>query len=95
MGLTDKFKELKDKAEDAAAGHSDQIRGAIQKAATTADQKTGGKYSEKIEQAGAKADSLVGGLKSPPGADTDAAAADGAPESEQPADAGADSPAGA
>lgn len=65
MGLTDKFKDLKDKAEDAAAGHSDQIRGAIQKAATTADQKTGGRYTEKIEQVGTKADTFVGGLKEP------------------------------
>jgi len=65
MGLTDKFKDLKGKAEDAAAEHSDQIRGAIQKAASTADQKTGGRYSEKIEQVGTKADTFVGGLKEP------------------------------
>ena len=45
--------------------HSDQIRGAIQKAATTADQKTGGRYTEKIEQAGTKADTFVGALKEP------------------------------
>jgi hypothetical protein len=63
MGFTDKLKDLKGKAEDAAAEHNEQIRGAIQKAATTADQKTGGRYSEKIEQAGAKADTFVGGLK--------------------------------
>ncbi len=65
MGLTDKFKDLKGKAEDAAAEHNDQIRGAIHKAATTADQKTGGRYSEKIEQVGTKADTFVGGLKEP------------------------------
>ncbi len=65
MGLTDKLKDLKGKAEDAAAEHSDQIRGAIQKAATTADQKTGGRYTEKIEQAGTKADTFVGALKEP------------------------------
>jgi hypothetical protein len=65
VGLTDKFKDLKDKAEDAAAQHNEQIRGAIQKAASTADEKTGGKYSEKIEQMGTKADAFVGGLGDP------------------------------
>jgi MT0933-like antitoxin protein len=70
MGFTDRLKDLKGKAEDAAAEHNDQIRGAIQKAAATADQKTGGRYSEKIEQAGAKADTFVGGLKDA-GKDTD------------------------
>jgi hypothetical protein len=63
MGLTDKLKDLKGKAEDAASEHNEQIRGAIQKAAASADQKTGGKYSEKIQQAGTKADAFVGSLK--------------------------------
>jgi vacuolar-type H+-ATPase subunit E/Vma4 len=70
MGLSDKFKdlkgraevtaeELKAKAQASAAEHSEQIHAAVEKVATTADQKTGGKYSDKIQQAGSKADGLV------------------------------------
>jgi hypothetical protein len=59
MGLTDRLKDLKGKAEDAVAEHSEQIRGAVEKTATAADQRTGGKYHERIQQAGAKADNLV------------------------------------
>jgi hypothetical protein len=59
MGLTDRIKDLKGKAEDAVAEHSEQIRGAVEKTATAADRRTGGKYHERIQQAGAKADDLV------------------------------------
>jgi maleate cis-trans isomerase len=63
MGLTDKLKDLKTKATDAAAEHSDKINDVVEKAASTADQRTGGKYHEHIQKAGAKAGSLVDGLK--------------------------------
>ncbi len=75
MGLTDRLKDLKTKATDAATEHSDKIGDVVEKAASTADQRTGGKYHEQIQKAGAKAGSLVDGLK---GAD------------QQPADAGSD-----
>lgn len=63
MGLTDRFKDLKAKAEEAVVEHSDQIHGAVEKAAAAADQRTGGKYSERIQKVGAKADGLVQSLE--------------------------------
>jgi MT0933-like antitoxin protein len=42
----------------------------VEKAEATADQRTGGKYHEQIQKAGAKADSLVDGLQ---GSETKAA----------------------
>lgn len=78
MGLTDRFKDLKAKAEEAVVEHSDQIHGAVQKATAVADQRTGGKYSERIQKAGAKADGLVHSLE---GAD-DAAGAGQEPAGE-------------
>jgi hypothetical protein len=62
MGLTDRFKDLKAKAEDAVAEHSEQIHSAVEKATAAADQHTGGKYSERIQKVGAKADGLVSSL---------------------------------
>jgi hypothetical protein len=65
MGIADRLKDLKTKAVDATAEHSDKIHEAVEKVATTADQRTGGKYHERIQQAGAKAGSFVDGLKGP------------------------------
>jgi hypothetical protein len=62
MGIADKLKDLKTKAVDATAEHSDKIHEAVEKAAATADERTGGKYSERIQKAGAKAGSLVDGF---------------------------------
>jgi hypothetical protein len=62
MGLTDKLKDLRTKAEDAVVEHKDQIQQTVQKVGAAADQRTGGKYSEKIQQAEAKASGLVEGL---------------------------------
>jgi DNA-binding protein H-NS len=64
MGLTDRLKGLTKKAEETAVEHKDQIHQAVEKAEVTADQRTGGKYHEQIQKAGAKADSLVDGLGS-------------------------------
>jgi len=63
MGLTDRLKDLQSKAQDAVVERSDQIHSAVGKAAAVADERTGGRYSERIQQAGAKADSLVDSLK--------------------------------
>jgi hypothetical protein len=63
MGLSDRLKDLKDKAVDATAEHSDKIHEVVDKVATTADERTGGKYHERIHSAGAKAGSLVDGIK--------------------------------
>jgi len=80
MGIADRLKDLKTKAVDATAEHSDKIHEAVEKVATTADQRTGGKYHERIQQAGAKAGGFVDSLKGP---EQQAAAngSDDAPES--------------
>jgi hypothetical protein len=62
MGIADKLKDLKTKAVDATAEHSDKIHEAVEKVAATADERTGGKYSERIQKAGARAGSLVDGF---------------------------------
>jgi ElaB/YqjD/DUF883 family membrane-anchored ribosome-binding protein len=62
MGLADRLKGLTKKAEDAAVEHKDQIHQAVEKAEVTADERTGGRYHEQIQKAGAKADSFVDGL---------------------------------
>jgi len=63
MGISDRLKDLKDKAAEAAAEHSEQIHGAVEKVATSADAHTGGKYTERIQAAGAKAGNLVESIK--------------------------------
>jgi ABC-type transporter Mla subunit MlaD len=76
MGLAEKLKNLTKKAEDTAAEHTDQLHQAVQKAETAADQRTGGKYHDKIAEAGDKADAYLDTLNppqtqpEPPGADT-------------------------
>ncbi len=62
MGLSDKFKDLRSKAEDAVVERKDQIQETVQKVGEAADQRTGGKYHEHIEKAGAKATGFVDGL---------------------------------
>jgi ElaB/YqjD/DUF883 family membrane-anchored ribosome-binding protein len=63
MGIADRLKNLTKKAEDAAAEHKDQIHDAVQKAEAAADQRSGGKYHDRIQEAGAKADAFVDSLK--------------------------------
>lgn len=62
MGIADRLKDLKTKAVDATVERSDKIHEAVEKVATTADERTGGKYHDHIQKAGAKAGSLVDGL---------------------------------
>ena len=78
MGFTDKLKDLKTQAEGAVVQHSDKIHGAVEKVASTADKTTGGKYTDKIQKAGTKADSLVSGI----GADEQQVAGEPAAEPE-------------
>jgi ABC-type transporter Mla subunit MlaD len=52
MGILDKLKDL-------VKGKGDQIDSAIDKAADLADDKTGGKHTDKIEQAADKAKDVV------------------------------------
>ena len=53
------FDKFKDKAEDLAAEHGDTIEDAVDKVADIADEKTGGKYSDKIEMGAEKAKDVV------------------------------------
>jgi hypothetical protein len=59
MGLSDKLKDLQRKAEDAAAEHKDQIKQTVQKVGEATDQRTGGKYSERIQKMSEKAGGLA------------------------------------
>jgi hypothetical protein len=66
MGIGDKFNELKGKAQQALGEHSDKVDGWIDRASQFADQKTGGKHSEKIQKGTEK---LKGGLNGLAGKD--------------------------
>ena len=59
MGLADKFKDLAKQAQDAVAEHKDQIHDAVESVGVAADQKTQGKYSDKIAKMGQKANEAV------------------------------------
>ena len=63
MGLADRLSQLTKRAKDTAAEHKDQVEQTLQKAATAADQRTGGKYHDKITQAEAKAEGYVENLE--------------------------------
>jgi ElaB/YqjD/DUF883 family membrane-anchored ribosome-binding protein len=62
VGLGDTLKGFRKKAEDAAVEHKDQIHETVQKAEVAADQRTGGKYHDQIQQAAGKVDTFVEGL---------------------------------
>ncbi len=61
MGLLDKAKGL-------LGQHGDKVEGAIDKVADVVDEKTGGKYSDKIDKGAEAAKGLVGdeGEQEPP-----------------------------
>ncbi|MBS1887483.1 MAG: antitoxin [Actinobacteria bacterium] len=67
MAIGDTLKGLSKKARDEAAGHKDELKKAVEKAEAMADKQTKGKYHDKIEQAGAKADQYIDGLPAPEG----------------------------
>jgi hypothetical protein len=77
MALTDRLKELRKKAEDTAVEHKDQIHEAVQKAGTAADQRTRGKYHDRIEKAGAKVETFVDRLDETDGKTEEKKAGDG------------------
>lgn len=65
MGFLDKLLGRKDEAADLAAEHGDTAKEGVDKAADTADEKTGGEHTEKIDTAADKAkdtiDDVAGG----------------------------------
>ncbi|MDK1361075.1 antitoxin [Arthrobacter sp. zg-Y1219] len=58
-GLKGKAGELKDKATEFVGGNADKIKGGIDHAGNFVDQKTGGKYSDKIDGFQSKASEAV------------------------------------
>ncbi|MBY6413102.1 antitoxin [Rhodococcus sp. BP-252] len=50
MGFADNLKGLVDKGKKAAAENSDKIESAVDKAGDFIDNKTGGKYSDKVDK---------------------------------------------
>ncbi|UWE11830.1 antitoxin [Actinacidiphila bryophytorum] len=60
--IKDKLGLAKDKAGDMARQHPDKVDSGIDKAAQTADSKTGGKYSDKIDTGSDKAKDAMGKL---------------------------------
>lgn len=63
MAILDKLKELTKKGQQQAADHKDDLQKAVDKAQEVADKRTGGKYHDKIEKAGAKADRYIDKLQ--------------------------------
>ncbi|WP_175411917.1 antitoxin [Streptomyces sp. TRM64462] len=57
--MFDSLKNLKDKAEDLAANHGETIAQGLEKAGDLIDEKTDGKYSERIGSGVDKAQELV------------------------------------
>lgn len=56
------FDNMRDKAEDAASEHPDQVDEGVEKAGDFADDKTGGKYSDQVDKGEEKAGDYVEGL---------------------------------
>jgi ElaB/YqjD/DUF883 family membrane-anchored ribosome-binding protein len=59
MGLADRLGQLTKRAKDTAAEHKEQVEQTLQKAAAAADQRTGGKYHDRIAKAKTKAEGYV------------------------------------
>ena len=99
MGLLDTVKGWfgggKAKAQDTVATHSDTIKGGIDKTAGVVDDKTGGKYTDKIGTAQDKGKDVVDGLagNKPAGGDAAGPSASGPETSGSDTDGTAEPPA--
>lgn len=62
MGLSDRLKDMRSKAEEAVVEHKDQIQQTVQKVGEVADQRTKGKYHDRIQTAEQKASGFVEGI---------------------------------
>ena len=98
MGLTDKFKTMAKQAQDAVAEHADKLHGAVDTVGVAVNEKTQGKYANKIAKVGEKTGSAIdklGGVD--PGAsetepDADSTASAEQPTAEPPTAASAEQP---
>ena len=59
MGLRDKLTDLREQAQQAVAEHKDEIQGAMETTSAAVDQKTHGRYTDKISKYGQKATRAV------------------------------------
>jgi hypothetical protein len=59
MGFGDRLKDLAKQAQGSVAEHKEQIVEAVDRASVVADQRTGGKYTDKIAKVGQKAERVV------------------------------------
>jgi hypothetical protein len=59
MGLGDRFKDLAKQAQVTVAEHKEQIHDAVDAMGVAADQKTRGKYTDKITKVGQKAGEAI------------------------------------
>jgi MT0933-like antitoxin protein len=59
MGLRDRLTDLREQAQGAVSEHKDQIQNAMESAGAAVDQKTHGKYTDKIMKFGQKASDAV------------------------------------
>ena len=88
MGFMDslkaKFGPAKDKVTDLAQQHGDKIDQGLEKAGRMVDEKTKGKYSDKIHAGTGKAKEAVDRLAHPGGADTGAPAPEPAAPAQEP-----------
>ncbi|AXG81257.1 antitoxin [Streptomyces paludis] len=60
--MFDRLKDLKDKATDLASEHGEVIGQGLEKVASVIDDKTDGKYSDKLDTGVEKAKDFLGGL---------------------------------
>ena len=79
MGLKDKLTDLRQQAQQAVAEHKDEIQGAVETAGAAVDQKTHGKYTDKIFKAGQKANNAVEKFGGPGSSERDAGEQGGSP----------------
>jgi MT0933-like antitoxin protein len=79
MGLRDKLTDLRKQAQEAVADHKNEIQGAVETAGAAVDQKTHGKYSDKILKYGQKANNAVEKFGDQGPSEHSDASADGAP----------------
>ena len=87
MGFRDKLTDLRKQAQEAVAEHKEQIQGAVETAGVVVDQKTHGKYTDKIAKYGQKASESVEKF-----GDGEAAETGASPEAGAPPETGAEAP---
>ena len=91
MGLTDKLKAVAKQAQDAVGEHADKLHGAVDSVGVAVNEKTQGKYAQKIAKVGEKTNEAIDKLGGSP-AETAADEGPGAQAEAEPSSAPAGSP---